>query len=230
MWTKTNLDTWTGLRASDACKNFTKEEFVLNITDPWAIGWIQNDEQGKNFARDMGFSESIRFAPARECLSSDPQPIIELAGLSEGQTINVSPLDISGRLDASADFQGYKLEYGMGDNPAEWKMLGESNQPVSQTSKIYSWDLKDMPAGLITLKITMNSIRGGYAERKLHLIIMVPTPTPTITPTATMTPTPTVTFTPSPTVTPLPTESPTVTPSEIPPTETPTQSPDSVQP
>jgi hypothetical protein len=226
------MDTWTGLRASSTCQNFTKEEFVVNVTDPWAIGWMQNDAQGQDFVSEMGFNEPIRFGPTRECNSSDPQATIELSSLAEGQTVTVSPQDIIGKIDASADFQGYKVEYGFGDNPGEWKFLFDSSQPVNQTGKVYTWDLKDIPPGLVTLRITMISIRGGFAERKVHLNIMVPTPTPTMTPTATptLTTTATLTPTPSPTITPSATPSPTVLPSEVPPTETPTQPPASANP
>lgn len=234
LWTKFNIDSWTGLRASSACPDFAKEEFALNITDPWAIGWIQNDSQGKQWAEEMGFTDPIRFAPLRECQPSDPRPTIELSGLNEGQTITISPLDIFAKIDATADFQNYTLDYGLGDNPAEWKSLVVNNQPAVQMSKIFSWDLKDVPPGVITLRITINSIRGGNAEKKLHLNLMVPTATPTITPTFTSTPTPTSTFTPppSPTISPQPTytATPTSTPIFVIPTETATPPPDSSQP
>jgi penicillin-binding protein 1C len=218
LWSKLNFDTWTGLRVSEACKDFTKEEFALNVTDPWAIGWIQNDPQGKTWAEDMGFTDPILFAPPRDCQVNDPHPIIEISLLTEGQTITTSPLDIFAKIDASADFKNYTLSYGLGDNPIDWKPLTENNQPVSQPTKIYSWGLNDVPQGVITLKFTINSIRGGYAERKIHLNLLVSTPTPTVTPTITITPTPTITATPSPTqyatLTATPTSTHTFTPTE----------------
>jgi penicillin-binding protein 1C len=233
LWSKVTFDTWTGLRASEACKDFTKEEFALNVTDPWAIGWIQNDAKGKAWAEDMGFTDPILFAPSRECQANDPHPIIEFTSLTEGQTITTSPMEIFARIDVSADFKNYSLSYGLGDNPIDWKLLVENNQPVSQPTKIYSWGLNDVPSGVITLKITMNSIRGGYAERKIHLNILVSTPTPTVTPTFTVTPTPSLTPTPTLTQTAVPTSTPTQT--ALPPiTETPTVTftppPDSTRP
>ncbi|MFZ2095866.1 MAG: penicillin-binding transpeptidase domain-containing protein, partial [Anaerolineales bacterium] len=233
LWSKVTFDTWTGLRASEACKDFTKEEFALNVTDPWAIGWIQNDAKGKAWAEDMGFTDPILFAPSRECQANDPHPIIEFASLTEGQTITTSPMEIFAKIDVSADFKNYSLSYGLGDNPIDWKLFVENNQPVSQPTKIYSWGLNDVPSGVITLKITMNSIRGGYAERKIHLNILVSTPTPTITPTFTVTPTPSVTPTPTLTQSAVPTSTPTQT--VLPPiTETPTATftppPDSTRP
>ncbi len=229
LWSKVVFDTWTGLRASAACQDFTKEEFALNVTDTWAVGWIQNNPEGKDWATSMGFSDPIRFAPPRECQSSDPLPIVEFSSLTEGQTITSSPLDIMAKIDVSTDFQNYTLDYGIGDNPVEWNRLAENTQPASQPSKIYTWDLKDVPQGVITLKLTLNSIRGGYAERKIHLNLSVPTATPTVTPSMTPTSTSTSTFTPPPppTITPTPTESatPTSTPTETPPAEGPTATP-----
>jgi penicillin-binding protein 1C len=211
LWSKVVFDTWTGLRASSACQDFNKEEFALNIGDPWAIGWIQNDTKGKDWAKEMGFIDPIRFAPLRNCQSNDPHPLIEFSLPTEGQTITSSPLDIYAKIDVSADFQNYTLDYGEGDNPIDWKRLMDSSQPASQSSKIFSWDIKALPQGVITLKITINSIRGGYAERKIHLNMRISTATPTITPTLTSTPTPTYTL--PPTIT--PTFTPTVTPTIV---------------
>jgi penicillin-binding protein 1C len=233
LWSKVVFDTWTGLRASSACKDFTKEEFALNVNDTWAIGWIQNNPEGKDWANSMGFSDPIRFAPLRECQLSDPHPIIEFSSLTEGQMITASPLDILARIDVAADFQNYNLEYGLGDNPVEWQRLTESSQPASQPSKIFTWDLKDIPQGVITLKLTMNSIRGGYAEQKIHLNLNIPTATPTTTPTMTPTSTATHTLTPPPppTVTPTPTETATPTSTQTEGlTATPSPPPDSSHP
>jgi len=212
LWSKVVIDTWTGLRASIDCQDFTKEEHVLNVTDPWAIGWLQNDTQGKEWLEEMGFSNPLRFAPGRECTASDPHPVIDISSITDGQTISNSPVDIVAKIDASADFKSYTLDYGLGDEPAEWIRLLESDQPSSQSKKIYSWDLTEIPQGVITLRVKINSIRGGYAERKIHVNILIPSPTPTTTPTPTITPTRTHT----PTLTPSPTFPPTTIPSVTP--------------
>lgn len=215
LWAKVVFDTWTGLRGSQSCPDFTKEEFALNVNDPWAIGWIQNNSEGKDWAKNMGFQDPIMFAPSRDCQAGDPHPIIEYFSPIEGQTISVSPIDIIAKLDVSADFQNFTLEYGLGDNPIEWNLLMDGNQPVSQPVKIHSWDLRSIPPGVVSLRITMHSIHGGYAQKQIHLNLQVPTPTPTITPTVipTMTPTPTQTPTPRITQPVLPSPSPSSTPS-----------------
>lgn len=218
LWSKITFDTWTGLRASEACSVFTKEEFAVNVVDSWAIGWIQNNPEGMAWAEEMGFKEPIRFAPPRACDVNDPHPIIDITSPINGQTITTSPLDIMGKIDVSADFSDYKIEYGIGNDPAEWRELTTVNQPFSQPGKIYSWDLYSIPPGEVTIKITMHSVHGGYAERFIHINLQVATPTPTITPT--MIPTATPTSTLIPTTTPVPTQTQIITPN-ITPTDTP---------
>lgn len=228
LWARMLLDTWTGLRASEACANFTNEESVLNVTDTWAIGWILNDAAGKAWAAEQGFQEPIRFAPARECRADDPRPLLSFTSPTEGQTIISSPLDIYAQVDASANFRDYILDFGIGDEPIEWTRLVENNQPSSQPEKIYTWDLTDVPLGTVTLRLRVRSIRDTNAVLRMKLNIQVATPTPTSTPTSTLTSTPTLT--PEPTATPVPTQ--TLVPTQagtptqtVPPTPRPTNTP-----
>ena len=87
-------------------------------------------------------------------------------------------------------------------------MLERITNPMKLTDKFYTWDLKDLPAGVVTLRLTIHSTRDTTAKLKIHLNLQVPTrtPTPTLTPTVTPTgtATPTVTLTPNPTATPTP--------------------------
>lgn len=224
LWAKMLLDTWTGLRASTACPDFTKEVFVLNVTDVWAIGWIQNDAQGKAWAEQNGFTQPFSFAPQRDCRVDDPRPFLSFTSLTEGQAVTASPLDIYARVESSADFKDFTLDYGLGNDPLEWNRLLEGNQPFSQPGKLYTWDLTDIPAGVVTLRLKMNSIKNTFAELRLHLNMQVQTPTPTATETPTVTPT--LTTTPTPTSTPLPTDTPVPTNTSVPtntpqPTDTP---------
>jgi penicillin-binding protein 1C len=215
LWTKVLLDTWTGLKASEACGDFTHDEFVLNVTDPWAVGWIQNEGPGKDWAAQQGFQEPIRFAPERECRADDPRPFLQINSPNEGQTITTFPLEIFGRVDASANFRDYILDYGIGSDPVEWIRLDESDQPISETGKIFTWESTDIPTGIITLRLRMRSIRDTSAVLRVQINLQVPTatPTPTTTPSPTPTSTPTLpwTATPAPTLTPPPPATPTDT-------------------
>jgi hypothetical protein len=78
----------------------TKEEFALNISDPWAIKWIRETSEGRAWAERVGFTESILFVPSRECTAEDPRPFIEIHYPGENQTVTSNPVDIMARVDA----------------------------------------------------------------------------------------------------------------------------------
>jgi penicillin-binding protein 1C len=222
-WQKVKIDTWTGLKASAACGEFTDDKLALNVTDPWAIKWIKETPEGKAWADKAGFGTPVFFTPTRECWTDDPHPKIVYSSFGEGQTITASPLDIYAVVDAP-DFKDFQLSYGIGDNPTDMIKLGDPiNQAAKDPTKIYSFDMSTVPPGKITLVIRLNSTRDGfYAKKFIHLVDNVATSTPTLTPTSTSTPTPT--NTPTQTSTALPTLTPTstATPTQAPsPTSTP---------
>jgi len=210
LWQKINIDTWTGFKSSAYCEDFTDEKFSLNVTDSDAKNWIEGTDEGRSWAESLGFDLPIFFTPDRECKADDSRPNIYFAALGENQTITTSPLDIYAVVNAPDRFKQYRLEFGEGDDPDDWKVLGEGmTQQYTQPERIYSWDLKDLPAGKVTLRLYLESTDDKYAQRKIHLNLQIPTPTPTMTPTMTVTPTPTATSSPTPTATATATETPT---------------------
>jgi len=229
LWTKVNIDTWTGLAASAACSKFTQDRNAINVNDPSAIKWLTQDAAGIDWAEKMGFPKKLFFIPSRECREDDPKPLIEFAGLVDGQTINMSPLEIFGIVDATANFKEYWIDYGTGTEPTSWTMLIEHvTSPVRSVSKLFNWDLDEVEPGVISLRIVMLSTNDTYAFKKISLILAVPTKTPTATPTETLTPTPTETSTPTETPTQTQTQTPTPTPTStqtVTPTNTATSTP-----
>ncbi len=222
LWQNLVIDTWTGLRASEVCGDFTEEMFTINIQDSTARKWIKQTDDGISWAKSMKFKKPYLFTPSRECTSEDPHATLRFVGLSKNQRITDSPLEI----EIEADGDGYKnvsLSYGIGDEPTKWKVLvDEDTDRYRDPEMIYSWDLEEIPAGVITLKLRMVNNTGGYAEKTIQINLQVPTPTPTQTPTATETPTPTLTLTPTELIPPTETNTP-IIPTETPvPSETPT--------
>ena len=45
---RVNIDTWTGLIAGEACKDFVKDELVMNVSDKSARQWLKSG-QGKDW-------------------------------------------------------------------------------------------------------------------------------------------------------------------------------------
>ena len=221
LWKNAQVDTWTNLSSSPACPGFTAEKYVLNVTDPWAIKWIKEKEAGKAWAEKNGFTSPVIFVPARACKAEDPRPNLVFVGLEDRQTITTSPIDLYAVVNATANFESFYLEYGLGDNPSSWMRIVEQGGAASASpQKLLTWDVSSMPQGIVTLHLYMKSNNNGYAEKFLRLNLQMPLPTATNTPTVTLTPT--VTATPTVTLTPTVTETPTVTPTE---TLTPTVTP-----
>ncbi len=231
LWKQVLVDTWTGLESSPACEKFTDEKLAVNVQDPWAERWLRNDASGKAWVENNGFSTPLFFVPKRKCTLEDPRPLLEFTSPRDGDRISQTPLEIFGQAGATADFESYRLEYSLGVQPVKWELLKQDGAPINNAEKIYEWDLEEFPAGVITLRLRLQSIHDTYAEIKINLDVQVPTPTPTPTPTYTPTPTPTSTptFTPTPTYTRTPTQTltPTITPT---PTDTETPSPTPIDP
>lgn len=227
LYRKTNLDTWTGLGASDACQDFTAEQDVINTGgDPWAEKWLETGA-GKDWLEAHGIPRDVAFAPQRECNDSDPRPTVEFKGLKDGDTITETEVDVRAVIDAADGIKRWRLEYGLGKEPEQWQQIADGKNAVGNPTTLVNWDVSDVGGDTVTLRLYVIGEK-GYAERKITLTLNLPTPTPTptSTPTATLPPAPTDTPTPTSTATTVPvptdTSAATVTPF---PSDTPTPTP-----
>ncbi len=224
-----NIDTWTGLVAGDACKDFVEDALVMNVTDPWARKWLKSGD-GRNWLEANDMPRNPFFAPDRECTSADPHPILEFSNLADGTVVTERSLPVQGVINvANGGFDKWQLEYGVGPDPAEWILLAEGTNAFTQQSLIYTWDLTNITDSNLSLRLYLSNGEDFYAERRVNLTLNFPTPTPTVTPTPTLSPTaapptviPTTGIPPTPTesLTPAPTV-PTGTPIVVTPTNTP---------
>jgi penicillin-binding protein 1C len=217
LWREAWVDGFSLELASAECAEFAEEKLGLNVPDPWARNWLEEDDQGKAWLERMEIEDDpVFFMPDTICDEDSPRPILGFTDPPEGATISSSPLEIFGRAGATDEFENWILEYGLGSSLSYWPDLANASNPANEPEKLYSWDLEGLPNGPVTLRLSTNSQRGGKAIVELHLNILLPTPTPTptTTPTPTSTPTTTPTTTPTPTVTSTPTstETPTLNP------------------
>ena len=196
LWIKSIIDAWTGLQASSACSEFTKETLVINVEDKDAIKWLKT-EPGRAWADNYGFPDPLVIKPERECRLDDPRPVIDLIGLQN--IITESPLKIVGVIDATANFKQYKLHWGEGENPTQWNPLQTDwiTTPMRSAGVLNEWDVSELDGKVITLRVTLHSTQNTEVQKKYTLHFALPTPTPSPTPTVTPTLMPTETPTPT---------------------------------
>jgi penicillin-binding protein 1C len=211
---KTQINTWTGLIAGDACKDFARDEFVMNVKDEWGRKWLRTGE-GRSWLEAHDLPNNPFFAPDRECNSDDPRPILEFSNIKDNDTITNSPLNVKGIINVTkGDFTGWRLEYGFGSDPTEWTLLTEGRDKFENADTIYTWNLDQIRGDKLTLRIYLMNGDEFYAEKRVFLNLNLPTPTPV----PTLIPTVTSTLTPLPPTDVPPTLLP---PTSVPPTDTP---------
>ncbi|HLE51414.1 MAG TPA: hypothetical protein VI755_05105, partial [Anaerolineales bacterium] len=67
-------------------------------------------------------------------------------------------------------------------DPVDWEELKQDGTPLNEPGKLFEWDLSELPAGEVVLRLFLKSVNDTYAELKMRLNLQVPTPTPTPTP------------------------------------------------
>jgi penicillin-binding protein 1C len=222
LFRRVNIDTWTGLIATDACKDFAKEDLVMNVTDKFARQWLRSGE-GRDWLESHDMPRNPTFSADRECKPEDPHPVLDFSIPKNGETITDAILPVTGVIDVkNGGFTVWRLEYGPGNDPQDWTMLNQGNNAFPQPGLIYSWDLSTVTVPQVTLRIYLMNGEDYYAEKRVTFNLALPTPTasPTLTPTTipptafpTDTPVPPVILTPTDTLTPFP---PSETPSNTP--------------
>ena len=61
LWKEVNVDTWTELESSSYCSEFVEERFVLNVEDKWAKRWIEDTEEGREWAEALDLKMIFHF-------------------------------------------------------------------------------------------------------------------------------------------------------------------------
>jgi membrane peptidoglycan carboxypeptidase len=217
LWKEVTLDTWTGLLASTACKDYIEKKVTLNVKDDLVQRWFRKDEEGRALAEELGFKRPLNFTPDNECKTDSPHVTLSIENVKEGSILTDEKIDIRVIASATNGFEIWRLDFAPGSEPGEndWQNLFSTNAQVPEPRDVVNWSLKDVGNGKFTLRLRMENADGAFAEKLVHFEInyVPPTPTPTPTPTVTETPLPTPTATIElPTIAPPPTTTPTVTP------------------
>jgi hypothetical protein len=145
----------------------------------------------QGFERDQAQEWASLLGGAAPSQQTNPADIpVVISSPASGASISGS-VTISGKA-SSADFQSYRLEYGVGASPSEWALIYQSTTPVNN-STLAVWNTNGFPDGEYTLRlvvtdgtrgelVTTTTVKLGRAGGR------TPTPSGIITPTPTPTP------------------------------------------
>ncbi|MBE7532204.1 MAG: PBP1A family penicillin-binding protein [Ardenticatenaceae bacterium] len=244
------IDLWTGLQANERCPESVQEATFFDILvsgQPavWererfvAKQWVETTGGGQAWARARNIAIPLTLPPEQACDENTPRPEITINQPTERAEVS-GIFDIWGTVKAP-NFNGYEVEYGLGENPGGWGLIQERRPTPVENGVLATWDTANTnAAGPVTIRILLFGPDNPYnpeagptvVEERVTVLILEPTGTPTATPTDTPTPTNTPTPTETPTITTTPTETPSPTPTgtAVPPTETPTLPPPTGEP
>ncbi|MGC8786459.1 MAG: hypothetical protein ACP5Q1_03435 [Anaerolineae bacterium] len=89
-----------------------------------------------------------------------PQPGVQITSPVMNQVVS-GQVTILGTAQIDR-FQFYKLEYGMGENPAQWHSIGEVNRTPVVNGVLGVWNTTGFPSGVFTLRLTVVDITGNF--------------------------------------------------------------------
>jgi membrane peptidoglycan carboxypeptidase len=179
-WRKVKVDIRDGLIATPLTPSqFVQERFGLAIPDSvQGFARSQDDEWAKYL--------SAGTAGAVPTDTSTGQAPVQILSPRQGDKLqNRTYIAVTGKANSS-DFTAYRLEYGLGNPPLEWKVILRSQQP-QPSGGLGLWNIAGLPDGTYTLRLVIEDKQRG--ELTTFVVVTVgngaapvsPTPAPTPT-------------------------------------------------
>ena len=109
----------------------------MNVSDQWGRDWLRSGA-GRDWLEAHDLPRNPFFAPDRECSASDPHPVLQFTNLNNGTVVTETSLPITGIIDVkNGGFTGWRLEYGVGQDPAQWTPLMEADNRLRSLRDLY---------------------------------------------------------------------------------------------
>jgi membrane peptidoglycan carboxypeptidase len=158
-WKKTKIDIRDGLLATELTPSqFVQERFGLAIPDSVT-----------GFARDQALEwAKILNAGVAPTERSTGQAPVRIDSPKTGERVK-NVVTITGKAD-SADFVAYRLEFGAGNPPLEWKLILRSTNRQTGGG-LGLWNTKDLPDGLYTLRLVLEDKNRG--ELSTYVVVSI---------------------------------------------------------
>lgn len=181
-----NIDSWTGQRANENCPDNVVTATFANITDPFAVSWLNDTAPGQAYANQIGLPRPVQIAPSQACTLNTPIPVARLSAPGGGQTVQ-GVVQIRGQVSADG-FNRFQLEYA---NLAQPDVFFPITGPFTQQqpaadSNIATWDTLGVPNGAYVIRLAVFSNTGGFLYRTVQPVTVnnpAPAPTPVPAPT-----------------------------------------------
>ncbi len=173
-----SINSWTGLRANQWCAENVVTETFANISDPFAVSWLNSTTQGQQILNLLNLPQNLQAPPAGECqqgqalptvLINFPQENVQLQGVAA----------ITGQVNAN-NLQRWELqisEVGT-DNFRSIMPQPSTNQVPTGGTVLYEWDSRTVQNGAYILRLAAFANNGGFIFREVRITVLNPEPTP----------------------------------------------------
>jgi hypothetical protein len=214
------IDLWTNQIATNDCPESVFEATFVNLVVSGvpnvldrernaAKRWLEETAFGQNWAAQRNIGLPLRLPPTQAC-DGNNRPVAEITQPRNGDEVT-GEVEIWGTV-KGPNFNGYRVEFGLGSDPGGWGLVQERQPNVVENGRLALWDTSAIEnAGSITIRVLIFGPNNPYTpeddpialETRTRLELLEPTATPTTTPTETPLPTatPTATSTAQPTAT-----------------------------
>lgn len=209
------IDPWTNLIANEHCQGtpFSMTFFNALVSGKPEVQqrertvaqqWIEQTAAGQTWAANHGIGLPLTLPPTQACDENTPRPVVRIDQPSDNSEVS-GEIVLFGSANAP-NFNGYQIEFGLGDDPGGWGLVQERRLNTVDNGELGRWNPIGTDAvGRITLRLLVFGPNNpltpeddpAIAEARIHLNILAPTATPTETPTETPTATETTTATPT---------------------------------
>ena len=164
------VDSWTLLRANEFCPGHIVERNFAAISEPAALDWLNNSDEGRAYARALDLDLPVRPPPQQACAQGQPLPLINISSPNEGQVLH-GQVEIRGQAQAP-DFDRFELLYASVDQPEVFYPISASLVQMPQYgSPLGIWDTVagQAPDGETILRLVASSLNGGAINFDLRV-------------------------------------------------------------
>lgn len=161
------IDSFTGLLANENCPDNVITTVALNIEDPSALAWLNNDPAGQRWAQQRGLPLPIRQVPTAACTPGMPRPNVRVNSPTPGGTV-FGIVQVFGTI-SMPNFARYQIEVGQGQNPTSYERVDGpyGAPPAGENVFLGRWDASTILQGIYTLRLVVYDAEGRFVEVKI---------------------------------------------------------------